>query len=128
MQMPVFTWYRQSFSPEVKEQGKEIVRRMIEQFDNYTVGNARLIYGNGSSFNVHVFNNLTYRLINPKTTQPTGMFTCLELDSKQVNEEGQYQLITEEKDSKGIVTAHVSNVLFLEETVLSRDVLQRLLN
>ncbi|KAH9817474.1 hypothetical protein DFH28DRAFT_926335 [Melampsora americana] len=110
--------YRRSSSPEVKAKGVEVARRMIEQFDN--------LYGNGVTFNVHVFNNLTYRVIFANTADACCIFNCLELDSDEVNAEGQYQLITEEEDSSGGKRIKISKVRLLEEKILKREDLQRL--
>ncbi|KAH9819276.1 hypothetical protein DFH28DRAFT_925367 [Melampsora americana] len=118
--MPVYAWYQRSSSPEIKAKGIEVARLMVQELNHCTTGNARLIYGNGDLFNVHVFDNLTYRVVDANTPQARVIFTALELDSEEVNDEGQYKLIIEEQNDDGVNVARESKVLFLEEKGLKR--------
>ncbi|KAH9807549.1 hypothetical protein DFH28DRAFT_1138846 [Melampsora americana] len=89
--MAVFKYYRRSSSPDTKSTAMEVVKQIVKQFETCTDGDAKLTYPDGRNFNVHLFNNLTFRIVNAETVEAECVFTCLELNSDQVNDEGKVE-------------------------------------
>ncbi|KAH9820967.1 hypothetical protein DFH28DRAFT_923416 [Melampsora americana] len=71
-------WYRRSLSPEIRSSAVEVVRDMLRQVENYTEGPVVLTHANGDSHNVHIHNNLVYRVQHPNTADAKVVFICLE--------------------------------------------------
>ncbi|KAH9815010.1 hypothetical protein DFH28DRAFT_928616 [Melampsora americana] len=92
--MAVFKYYRRSSSPGTKSMAIDVAKQIVAQFETCTDGDATLIYPDGRTFNVHLFNNLTYRIVNAGTIEARCIFNCLELNSDQANDEGKVELLT----------------------------------
>ncbi|KAH9812424.1 hypothetical protein DFH28DRAFT_930863 [Melampsora americana] len=127
VRMPVFRYYRRSSSPDTKAKAIEVAKQIVQQFENCTEGLATLCYPDGRSSKVHLFNNLAYRIENAGTTEAKCIFTCLEMNSSQSNDEGQYRLQYQKEGDFDVKSGCTENVLFLEERVLRKKDLQRLL-
>ncbi|KAH9815911.1 hypothetical protein DFH28DRAFT_927803 [Melampsora americana] len=125
--MAVFKYYWRSSSPDTKSMAIEVAKQIVARFETCTDGDATLIYPDGQTFNVHLFNNLTYRIVNAGTIEAKCIFNCLELDSDQENDEGQYRLQYYKVENSGIKTPCTVNVLFLDKKVLEKDDIQRIL-
>ncbi|KAH9809125.1 hypothetical protein DFH28DRAFT_1134319 [Melampsora americana] len=67
--MAVFKYYWRSSSPDIRSSAIEVARQIIDQFERCADGDATLIYPDGRTFNVHLFNNLTYRIVDGGTLE-----------------------------------------------------------